>query len=123
MIRGQLAWKQIHRGVIVAINANALSRMLSIEADIEAVDENKKVFFLSNAAATRNSMRSDNVYSLFLTFGPSYRSSAISDFSIYDLYSAVCSLLLLVVLLQQQMLMLLAINLVLKTVIILLIQP
>lgn len=95
--------------------------MLSIEADIEAVDENKKVFFLSNAAASRNSMRSDNVYSLFLTFGPSYRSSAISDFSIYDLYSAVCSLLLL--LLQQQMLMLLAINLVLKTVIILLIQP
>lgn len=109
--------KQIHRGVIVAINANALSRMLSIEADIEAVDENKKVFFLSDAAASRNSMRSDNVYSLFLTFGPSYRSSAISDFSIYDLYSAVCSLLLL--LLQ----MLLAINLVLKTVIILLIQP
>lgn len=93
--------------------------MLSIEADIEAVDENKKVFFLSDAAASRNSMRSDNVYSLFLTFGPSYRSSAISDFSIYDLYSAVCSLLLL----QQQMLMLLAINLVLKTVIILLIQP
>lgn len=93
--------------------------MLSIEADIEAVDENNKVFFLSDAAALRNSMRSDNVYSLFLTFGPSYRSSAISDFSIYDLYSAVCSMLLLLVLQQ----MLLAINLVLKTVIILLIQP